>query len=262
MKFLMIGDISGKSGRDCISKYLKELVIKNNIDFVIANGENISHGISIIKKHYDFLKKLGVDVITSGNHIFGKPEVAKYISSTPDLLKPLNMNSFTPGNGTIKVIKKGKKIRVTNIMGHVFMEHVNNEYESFDKLLASDNDIDIHIVDMHAEATAEKKAFAWNYDGRISCLVGTHTHVQTADNRILPKGTAFISDLGMTGSYDSILGVQPKEVIQKEKVGIRCSGGFKPSLLPGQFCGAILEIDDHTNKAVSLNRVFITPSSK
>ncbi len=257
MKFLLIGDIFGEPGRKCLEQKLKNIILEYDIDFVIANGENISHGSSIIKKHYDFLKKINVNVITSGNHIFRKPEVEKYIDNVPDLLRPINMNSYCPGKGTILVKHNNKKIRITNIMGKSFMDHVNNPFEIFDEVLKYDKS-DIHIVDMHAETTAEKKAFAWNYDGKITCLVGTHTHVQTSDSRILPKGTAFISDLGMTGVYDSILGASPEEVIKKEKTGLRSI--FKPAIGEAQFSGAILLVDDKTNKAVSLESIFIVPN--
>ncbi len=258
IKFLFIGDIYGKSGRNAIAKYLPNLVKVNKIDVVIANGENISHGSSILKKHYDFLKKQEIDVITSGNHIFHKKEVLKYIDSTKDLLRPLNMNSFLPGNGTIQITKKGKTIRITNIMGKSFMDHVNNPYESFDNLLKTDKS-DIHIVDMHAETTAEKKAFAWNYDGKITCLFGTHTHTQTSDEQVLPKGTAFITDIGMTGPFHSILGANPTEIIIKEKTGIR--EYFQPAISEPQFCGAILELkDDH--KVFNFQRIFIKPNEK
>lgn len=256
MKFLLIGDIYGKLGREYLSNHLQKIVLENNIDVIIANGENISHGSSITEKHYNFLKNLGIDVITTGNHIFHKNEVINYIDNKKDLLRPINMNSFLPGNGFYLFKKNNKKIMVTNIMGKSFMDHVNNPYESFDKVL-NKNLFDIHIVDFHAEATAEKRAFALNYDGKITCLFGTHTHVQTADNRILPNGTAFISDVGMTGPYDSVVGADPKAIIEREKTGLRIP--FKP-VTTGiqQFCGAVLEVDDKTNKAIKLERIFAT----
>lgn len=259
MVFLLIGDIFGKSGRICLKKHLTHLVKENNVDFIIANGENISHGISITKKHYNFLKEQGVDVITSGNHIFHKSDPLNYINNTKDLLKPLNLNPYTPGNGTILVKKNNKKVRVTNIIGQVFMNFSDNPYYHFDKLLKKDNS-DIHIVDMHAEATAEKMAFALNYDGKISCLFGTHTHIQTADNRILPKGTAFISDIGMVGPYDSVIGVKIEEAIHFQKTGLKLNGGFKPSDNNSKFCGALLETDDKTNKVLSFKRIRIVPN--
>ncbi|AGR42372.1 TIGR00282 family metallophosphoesterase [Spiroplasma diminutum] len=241
MNFLIIGDIYSKSGRDVLEENINSIIEENNIDFIIANGENISHGKGINKNHYDFLKNLGINVITSGNHIFKVKETLEYIDSVKDLLRPANMNSYNKGIGTTQFDFKGKKIRVTNLMGKSFMEHVNNPYEVMDKILENDNS-NIHIVDFHAEASAEKLAFAWNYDGKISALVGTHTHVQTADERILPKGTAFITDLGMTGPINSIIGANPEEVIFKEKTGLPTK--FIPCENKGMLCGVIIKINE------------------
>ncbi|AUB31924.1 TIGR00282 family metallophosphoesterase [Spiroplasma floricola] len=253
MNFLIIGDVYSKSGRDILEKHLKSIVKKNSIDFIVVNGENISHGKGINKNHYDFLKKLGVDVITTGNHVFKVKETLEYINEVNDLLRPANMNSYNLGIGTNQYNWKNKKIRITNLMGKSFMEHVNNPYEIMDKIIEND-DSDIHIVDFHAETSAEKIAFAWNYDGIITALVGTHTHVQTADERILPKGTAFITDLGMTGPINSIIGANPEEVIHKEKTGLPVK--FKPSENQGLLCGVILSINDK-NKAISIERLQI-----
>lgn len=254
MNILMIGDIYSQNGRDIVQKKIKEIVTSNNISFIVANGENISHGKGIAKKHYKFLKDIGVNVITSGNHIFKNSQVLEYIDDVKDLLKPANMSKYTPGIGTTKFKIKGKIIRVTNLMGRVFMEPCSNPYESFEEILENDNS-DIHLVDFHAEATAEKAAFAYYYDGKITAFVGTHTHVQTADERLLPKGTAFITDLGFCGAYNSIIGANIEEVIKKEKTGMPVS--FKPASGLSQFCGAIIKIDDKTNKAISIERVFI-----
>lgn len=252
MNILLVGDVYSKSGRDAISKYLKDIIIKEKIDFTIVNGENISHGKGINKNHYTFLKKMGVDVITSGNHIFKSSDTVDFIDNVDDLLRPANMNSYLPGKGSNVYKAKEKKIRVTNLMGKTYMEHVNNPYESMDKILSEDNS-DIHIVDFHGEASAEKIAFAWNYDGKIDVLVGTHTHVQTADERILNKGTAFITDMGMTGAYDSIIGANPEEVIKKEKLGIPTK--FVPSTNEGMLNGVIVYFNEN-NQPTSIKRVF------
>ncbi|WP_339020543.1 TIGR00282 family metallophosphoesterase [Spiroplasma endosymbiont of Atherix ibis] len=253
MNFLIIGDVYSKSGRDILEKHLKSIVKKNNINFIVVNGENISHGKGINKNHYEFLKKLGVDVITTGNHVFKIRETLEYINEVNDLLRPANMNSFNLGVGTNQYSWKNKKIRITNLTGKSFMEHVNNPYEVMNKIIEKDNS-DIHIVDFHAETSAEKIAFAWNYDGIITALVGTHTHVQTADERILPKGTAFITDLGMTGPINSIIGANPEEVIYKEKTGLPVK--FKPSENQGILCGVILSVNNE-NKAISIERLQI-----
>ncbi|WP_237243909.1 TIGR00282 family metallophosphoesterase [Spiroplasma clarkii] len=217
------------------------------MDLVVVNGENISNGKGINNNHYVFLKELGVDVITSGNHIFKLKETQDFIKTTPDLLRPLNMNSYLPGQGTIMLHKNGQKVRVTNLMGKTFMEHVNNPYEIMDNLLLNDTS-DIHIVDFHAEASAEKMAFAWNYDGQISALVGTHTHVQTADEQIFPKGTGYITDLGMTGPINSIIGANPEEVILREKTSLPTK--FTPCENPGVLRGVVLEVVGKVTKSI------------
>jgi len=255
MKILMIGDVYGQPGRKALKEILPGLMEKEKIDFVIANGENVTHGKSIIKKHYEELKKLGVDVVTSGNHIFKNNEVKDYINKVNDLLRPMNMNRFLPGHSFV-IKKVGKtKIAVVNLIGTSFMDKYNNPYEAFDEWLAQKHDYDLLIVDFHAEATAEKMAFAWNYDGIIDVFAGTHTHVQTADERLLPKGTVYLTDLGMTGPYNSIIGVNPEQVIQKEKTGL--SVRFNPAeTKPLQFSGLIVNFLD--NKVLNFERIFIT----
>jgi hypothetical protein len=256
MKILMIGDVYGGPGRKALTKLLPNFVKQEGIDFVIANGENVTHGKSIVKKHYEYLKSLGIDVITSGNHIFKNKEVLSYIDKTKDLLRPLNMNSYLPGLGfTIQTINK-VKIAVVNLLGTTFMnEKANNPYEVFDAWLAEKHEYDLLIVDFHAEATAEKMAFAWNYDGIVNLFVGTHTHVQTADERILPKGTVYLTDLGMTGAYNSIIGANPEEVIQKEKMGILSH--FVPAKTgPLQMSGFMVYFDDQ-KQVTNFERVFL-----
>ncbi|QBQ07996.1 TIGR00282 family metallophosphoesterase [Spiroplasma gladiatoris] len=252
MNFLIIGDVYSKSGRDALQKHLKNIVNENQVDFIVVNGENISHGKGINKNHYDFLKNLGVDVITSGNHIFKIKETIEFIKETKDLLRPLNMYDSLPGNGSVVVEKNGLKIRITNLMGTTFMDHVNNPYEIMDKLIEKNNS-DVHIVDFHAEASAEKMALAWNYDGKITALVGTHTHVQTADEQIFPKGTAYITDIGMTGPINSIIGANPDEVIFKEKTKLPTK--FIPSENIGQVRGVLIKVQN--NKVYEIKRINI-----
>ncbi|AKU79446.1 TIGR00282 family metallophosphoesterase [Spiroplasma turonicum] len=255
MNILFIGDVFSLPGREVIEKNIDSIIKSYDISFVIANGENISHGKGINKKHYEFLKNNKVNVITSGNHIFKQKETLEYIKTTNDLLRPANMHSDLPGLGTIKLSINNKSIRVTNLMGRVFMDLVDNPYVVFEKILEND-DSDIHIVDFHAEASAEKAAFAYNYDGKISALLGTHTHVQTADEQILPLGTAFITDVGMTGPINSIIGVNPSEVINKEKTGLPTK--FIPSTNDGKLCGVVLSFDDITNKVLRIKRLQVT----
>lgn len=255
MKILMFGDVYGEVGRKSLKKNLAHLIKDNQIDFVVVNGENATHGKSIIEKHFQEFKALGVDVVTSGNHIFKQKSVLEYIKKEPTLLRPLNMTSYLPGKGYCVIEKKHKKICVLNLMGTSFMDHVNSPYEAMDHFLKQKISYDILLVDFHAEASAEKMAFAWNYDGVITGFVGTHTHVQTADARLLPKGTAYITDLGMTGPYNSIIGANPEQVIYKEKTGL--PSRFEPATGPAQICGVIIEIDDKTNQAIKINNFFI-----
>ncbi len=272
MKFLIIGDIYSQDGRRMVQEWIPK--IKNylqaqneNLDFIIANGENVTHGKSISLPHYQELKKLGIDVITSGNHIFAPTTNAiNYIKNHKDLLRPLNYSPYHPGNGTILVTTKTKKkIRVTNLIGRTFMDKSDNPYFALENLLkleasSKKERSDIHIIDFHAEATAEKLALAWYFDGKITALVGTHTHVQTADNRLLPKKTAYISDIGMSGVYNSIIGANPEEVIYRERTLLPAK--FQPATGDGQFCAVLLTTDDKTNLAVKLERIFITPENQ
>ena len=252
MRILAIGDIFGKTGRQIINDLLLQIKVNFQIDIVIANVENATHGKSISRKHYSILKSNGVDIMTSGNHIFSLQETRKYISECPDLLRPLNSNPFHPGNGTFTLIYKNKKIRITNLIGTDFMPPSENPYFSLERVLEID-DSDIHIVDFHAEATAEKIAFAWYFDGKITALYGTHTHVQTSDERILKKGTAFITDIGMTGPRNGIIGATPESIIERAKYGF--SSKMEPNEDEGQFNGIILEFDDLNNKVVSIERL-------
>lgn len=257
MNILVIGDVYSKSGRDMISEYLDRIRIDYKIDFVIANGENISHGRSITKKHYEFLKDNGVDVITGGNHTFDKTEVVELLEKeVVDVLRPANSNPYHQGKGSYIFIVNNKKIRITNLLGSAFMKPCDNLFYVMDQILEID-DSDIHLVDLHAEATAEKIAFAWNYDARITALWGTHTHVQTNDARILPKGTGFISDVGMTGPYYSIIGANPTEVIALQKYQL--PQRLTPAKGLGQFNAIVISIDDISNKVISINTININP---
>lgn len=256
MNILVIGDIYGQVGRSILEEYLASLRKDYQIDFVIVNGENISHGKSMIKEHYHFLKRINVDVITGGNHTFDKPDMLDLIVDNDDILRPLNSNPYHSGKGSSIFTVKDKKIRVTNLIGSVFMGSSQNAYFEMDTLLKED-DSDIHLVDYHAEASAEKIALAWNYDGKITALWGTHTHVQTNDARILPKGTGFITDIGMTGAYYSIIGANPTEVIYRQKNNLPIK--FKPAIGEGQINGIVLFIDDITNKVIKIENININP---
>ncbi|MBC8386788.1 MAG: TIGR00282 family metallophosphoesterase [Actinobacteria bacterium] len=263
MKILFLGDIFGKPGRICTSKELKNIVEKNLIDVVIANGENTAGGLGISPGICDSLFKMGIDVVTSGNHIYKKKEIYNYIDTEPRLLKPANYPPNTPGNGLYILSNRstgGEKVAIINICGRVFIENFDCPFRCIDKLLDDiKNEVKIIIVDFHAEVTSEKVAMGWYLDGRVSAVIGTHTHVQTADERILPKGTAYITDVGMVGPRDSVIGVR-KDLIMKRFV----------TLIPQKFIvakddnwinGVIIEIDESSGRAISIVRINLSISN-
>ena len=253
MKILAIGDIFGKTGRQVIQKYLPQIKKEQQIDLVVANVENTTHGKGISYKHYQELKSYGIDIMTSGNHIFNCEETQKFISKVPDLLRPLNSNPLHPGIGTILITVKDKKIRITNLLGTTFMAmNAENPYLVLEKVLEQ-GESDIHLVDFHAETTAEKNALALHYDGKVSVLWGTHTHVQTADERILPQGTGFITDLGMTGPYGGVIGAKLEVIIRRNKYGLPAK--MAPHEDNGQFNGVIFEFDPTSSQVVNIQRV-------
>ena len=264
MKILAIGDIFGKTGREIIKNYLPQLREKEKIDLVIANVENTTHGKGISYAHYNELKftkekKVLIDIMTSGNHIFAVEETKKFINETPYLLRPLNSNPYHPGRGTTVKEVNNKKIRITNLLGTTFMSMAaENPYYLLEKILRGSEfeKSDIHLVDFHAETTAEKIALALCYDGEISALWGTHTHVQTADERILDHGTAFITDLGMTGPAKGVIGAKPEGIIKRAKEGLPAKmEPHEDKEDKGQFNGVIIEFDDASNRAISIKRI-------
>jgi metallophosphoesterase, MG_246/BB_0505 family len=217
MNILTIGDVVGGIGCEFLRKVLPGLRKLKGIDLVIANGENSADGNGITPKSAEYLFDSGVDVITTGNHTYRRREVYDYLDEHERVLRPANFPSGAPGKG-ICVVDMGRvQVAVLNIMGTVFLESLDCPFETLDRLLKQPDLPKIRILDFHAEATGEKRALGFYADGRITALVGTHTHVPTADEGILPKGTGYISDLGMTGVIDSALGVSPEIVIQKFK---------------------------------------------
>ncbi|OQA21582.1 MAG: hypothetical protein BWY60_00590 [Actinobacteria bacterium ADurb.Bin346] len=257
MKVLFLGDIFGNPGRTVISRELPKLIKKHGADLVIANGENAAGGIGINPGIADFLLDAGIDVITSGNHIYKKKEIYDYINAQPRLIKPANFPPDTPGNGYYifynpKFLEK--KVAVVNVCGRVFVENLDCPFRKMDELLSEIySQTNIVIVDFHAEVTSEKIAMGWYLDGRVSAVIGTHTHVQTADERILPKGTAFISDAGMVGPRDSVIGVK-KELIIERFV----------KMMPQKFVvanddiwvnGVVLDIDQSSGRTKSITRI-------
>jgi len=241
-----------------VKDYLPSFIDKYHIDFVIANGENASHGKGLLRHHYQEIIDYGVDCITLGNHYDAKNEIRRYIDNSDRLIRPLNLTHEYPGIGSIVYELDGINIRVTNVLGSFSMnEEVNNPYYSLLELLSDEDEeqCNIHIVDFHAEATGEKICLANALDGKVSAVLGTHTHVQTVDFRILDKGTAFISDVGMTGLYDSALGFDKNSVIKKIVYGEQSKFDI-PDDGKGVFSAVVLDIDPISGKTIEIFPIY------
>ena len=222
MRFLLIGDVIGRTGRNTLKEVLPEVKKKYKPDFIVINGENLAGGYGITRKVFKEIDKLGIDVITSGNHIWDKKEIYQFIDEEPKLLRPANYPPMVLGRGYGIYEKNGKRIAVINIMGRVFMGiPLDCQFRKFDEIY---NEIkykfDYIIVDFHVEATSEKNAFGYYVDGRATIVYGTHTHVPTADERILPKNTVYITDVGLTGAFQSVIGIDPKNSIKGFLTGL------------------------------------------
>ena len=253
MRILFIGDIVGRVGRRMIKDYLSTYVEKYNIDFVIANGENATHGKGLNRNHYFELLDAGVDAITLGNHYLSKSEILRYIDNVDRLVRPYNLLKEFPGEGSVVFDVNGVSVRVTNILGSAFMdEEVNAPYYSILRIMDEEEPATVHIVDFHAEATGEKQALGFALDGKVTAVLGTHTHVQTNDAHILPKGTAFISDVGMTGYADGVLGSTSETVVNKLIYG-QASKFQVPDEGRGIFSAVVIDIDEITGLA---NNIF------
>ena len=239
-----------------IKEKLLYFIKKYGIDFVIANGENATHGKGLIKHHYDELIDAGVDVITLGNHFDSKSEIRKYIDSADRLIRPINLLKPYPGDGTALFDIDGITIRVTNVLGAAFMrEEINSPYLSTLELLETAEPATIHIIDFHAEATGEKQSYAYALDGKVTAVIGTHTHVQTNDAKVLPEGTAFISDVGMTGYNDGVLGFDKDSVIKANMYGEK-SRFTPPDDGRGLLSAVVIDVDELTGKANDIFSVY------
>lgn len=238
-----------------LKDHLSAFVEKYNADFVIVNGENATHGKGLSRNHYFELIDAGADVITLGNHYLSKNEIVRYIDKVDCLVRPLNLLHEFGGEGSALFDVNGIPVRVTNLLGSAFMEEsVNSPYLSMLDLLSENEEDCIHIIDYHAEATGEKCSFAYAMDGKVSAVLGTHTHIQTNDARVLPNGTAFISDVGMTGFYDGVLGFTKETVVPKIVYGE--SGKMQtPDDGNGVLSAVIMTIDDNTYKCKSIKAI-------
>ncbi|HWQ80879.1 MAG TPA: TIGR00282 family metallophosphoesterase [Ignavibacteria bacterium] len=256
IKILFIGDIVGQPGYRMTKLVLPGIIEKENVDFVIANGENISDGMGILKRDSDELLGLPIDLLTGGNHTLDKIQSHKFINESKNILRPLNYPKGVYGSGYgIYTTKSNAKIAVINLIGRVYMKPLECPFRAFDRVYEKiKSETNIIFVDFHAEATSEKIAFGWYADGKVSAVVGTHTHVQTADSRILPNGTAYITDVGMTGPYDSVIGMKKETSIKRYLFGTP----FKHEVAEDdvKFAGVIVEIDSETGKSKKIERIL------
>jgi 2',3'-cyclic-nucleotide 2'-phosphodiesterase len=261
MNILVIADVVARPGRKAVLERLAGLRKEYNIDIATINCENVAGGFSITPAIADEFFAAGVDLMTSGNHIFDKTEIIPYIEKTPRMVRPANYPPGTPGNGLFVGEVNGCKIAVTNLLGRVFMPpNVDDPFRVADETINSiPEDVKIRLVDFHAEATSEKYAMGWYLDGRVSCVFGSHTHVPTADERILDNGTAYITDVGMTGSYAGCIGMDKNHVIARfTKFPARRADHAEGQVW---ICALVLDIDETTGKARSIKRLRLEYNS-
>jgi metallophosphoesterase (TIGR00282 family) len=258
MRILFIGDIVGRSGRNVLIERLPGLIRDWQLDFVGVNGENAAGGFGITEAICQEFVDAGADIITGGNHSWDQREALVFIERAPKLLRPINYPKGTPGRGaTLVEAKNGARVLVVNAMGRIFMDPLDDPFVAVERELdacALKRDTDAIIVDMHCEATSEKQAMGYFCDGRASLVVGTHTHAPTADHRILPGGTAFVSDVGMTGDYDSIIGMHKDEPLNRFLRKIPASR-FEPALGEATLCAVAVETDDSTGLSARIAAV-------
>jgi metallophosphoesterase (TIGR00282 family) len=265
MRVLFIGDIVGSPGRQIVHDHLADLVDQRGIDLVIANGENSASGFGITPRLADELLSLGVDVLSGGNHSWDRKEILEYMPHQPRLLRPDNFPSGSPGKGLyVGVAKTGRKYAVLNLQGRVFLPAIDDPFRKADENLASlPADVDFVLVDMHAEATSEKVAMGWYLDGRVTAVVGTHTHVTTADEHVLPQGTAYITDVGMTGPHGGVIGMDRNGILKRFLDGLPAK--FDVATGDVQMNSVLIETDDSAPRnaagrlrAASIERLRLT----
>jgi metallophosphoesterase (TIGR00282 family) len=251
-----VGDVFGEPGRKAVQMLLPRLRKQYEADLAVVNVENAAAGFGVTPLIARTFLDQGVDVMTSGNHIWDRKEIIQYIVKENLLLRPANYPPGTPGTGSVVVKAGPHKVAVLNMMGRVFLPHLDCPFRKADEEIPRlRQDTPIIIVDMHSEATSESQAMGWYLDGRVSAVVGTHRHVQTADERLLPKGTAFITDLGMTGPVDSVIGVEPALAISRFLT--QMPNKFEPAKGPAALHGAVIRIDPDTGRALSIERLRV-----
>lgn len=254
MRILFIGDIIGRPGRRAVKEAVPGIRGSHNIDLVVANGENAAGGIGITPKVCDELGEY-VDIITSGNHIWAKKEIIEYIKDSPLLLRPVNFPPGSPGRGyVVRTVKNGKKVGIINAVGRVFMQPLDCPFRTTEKVVAEiSKETNIILVDFHAEATSEKQAMGWFLDGKVTAVLGTHTHVPTADHRILPGGTAYITDVGMTGARNGIIGMKKEDVLSRFLT--QMPARLEPAKDEIWINAALIIADEETGKAIEVEPI-------
>jgi 2',3'-cyclic-nucleotide 2'-phosphodiesterase len=258
MRILFLGDVVGRVGRNALCNELPRFRERYRTDFVIVNGENAAGGFGITEGICNDLIDAGADVITTGNHVWDQRETLVFIERQPRLLRPVNYPAKTPGRGAgLFQAKNGAEVLVMNAMGRVFMDALDCPFQAVERELGEGNikaKADAIVLDMHAEASSEKQAMGYFLDGRVSAVIGTHTHVPTADEHILPNGTAFMTDVGMCGDYQSVIGMQKDEPVQRFLARV-ASSRFEPAMSAATICGVAIETDDTTGLALGIEPV-------
>lgn len=257
MKVLFIADIVARPGRWAVSQFLPDLQKLHQIDFTIANVENAAGGFGLTKEIAKKIHSYGVDCLTSGNHIWDRKDIYPYLDEDERILRPANYPPGVPGRGSeIFETAEGQKIGVLNIQGRVYIKETDCPFRvAEEEIKRLKDETNIIVVDLHAEATSEKIALGWYLDGKVSAVLGSHTHVQTADEIILPAGTAYITDVGMTGAHDSVIGINKDDALSRFLLQI--PRRFTPAKKDIKFCGALVKIDAETGKALSIERIKI-----
>lgn len=256
LTLLMIGDVFGEPGRKAVFGLLPRLKAEYDVDFTIANVENAAGGAGVTPPIARALLDGGVDVLTSGNHIWDKKEIVEFITKENCLLRPANYPPGTPGVGAVVLKAGAHKVGVLNLMGRIFMPTLDCPFRKADEELPRlREETPVIVVDMHGEATSEKQAMGWYLDGRASAVLGTHSHVQTADERILPAGTAYCTDLGLTGPVDSVIGIAKEIAIQR--FVSQMPARFEPARGPTRLQGAVVRVDPETGRALEIRRLQV-----
>jgi metallophosphoesterase (TIGR00282 family) len=259
MNLLFIGDIVGRLGRDLIRRHVRALAVRYSADLVIANGENAAGGAGITRENTLEIISSGVDVITTGNHVWDKREALEFIGNEPRLIRPANFPQGAPGAGSyVATARNGVRVGVINVMGRVFMLAIDDPFRVAEREIerVRSDGAQVIFVDMHAETTSEKLALSYFLDGRVAAVVGTHTHVQTADERILPGGTACLTDAGMTGPHDGVIGIEKAAIIQRFMSGL--PGKFETAGGDPRLHGALITVDPLTGRATAIERVALS----